>query len=101
MERIAKAAPKSKPVTAPGRIPGAKWAKLKTNQPDANLIAAVGPDWWRNSSAQFVAGFSNKPGLGQSNFIRLTANWQTLYYYSISTPQFEHDVPPLIDSRMN
>ena len=86
----------------PGTVDGVfVTVKLKATQPDVNLIAAVGADWWRNSSAEFKAGFSNNPGIGQSNFIRLTANWQTLYYYSISTPQLEHDVPPLSDSAAN
>jgi hypothetical protein len=86
----------------PGTVDGVfVTMKLKTTQSDANLIGAIGADWWRNSSAEFKAGFSNNPGVGQSNFVRLTANWQTLYYYSISTAQLEHDVPPLSDSPAN
>jgi hypothetical protein len=86
----------------PGTVDGVfVTVKLKATQPDANLIAALGADWWRNSTAQFKAGFSNNPGIGQSNFIRLAANWRTLYYFSISTQHLEHDIPPLSDLSTN
>ncbi|HUZ33172.1 MAG TPA: VanZ family protein [Xanthobacteraceae bacterium] len=79
---------------SPGTIDGVLvTAKLKTA--GAHLIAALGADWWRNSSAGFKPGFANNPGVGQSNFVELTPQWQTLYFYSLTAQQLQSDPPPL------
>jgi hypothetical protein len=64
-------------------------AGVKTDAPGATLVAALGADWWRSATAQYENGFTNNPGIGQSNFVRLTTRWQTLYFYSLNTEQFE------------
>jgi hypothetical protein len=75
-------------------------AKLRKDGLNANLIGALGADWWRNSSAQFQSGFANNPGVGQSNFIRLTPAWQPIYFYSITTQQLRADPPPLQEASL-
>jgi hypothetical protein len=64
-------------------------ARVKTDAPAAMLVAALGADWWRSVTAQYESGFANNPGIGQSNFVRLKTRWRTLYFYSLSTEQFE------------
>jgi hypothetical protein len=68
-------------------------AKMKTNDPDAHLVAQIGADWWLNSTAQFVGDFKNNPVVGGNNFIRLTTRWQTLYYTSLSPHELEANQP--------
>ena len=69
-------------------------ARLKTDDPLAALVAALGADWWRDAAAPYVDGFSNNPGVGQSNFVKLTTGWQKLFFYSLSTRQLVTDPPP-------
>ena len=80
----------------PGTIDGIfVTAKFKASQTNAHLVAALGADWWRNSSADFRAGFANNPEVGQSNFVQLMPQWQTLYFYSVTAQQLQSDPPPL------
>jgi hypothetical protein len=79
---------------APGTVDGVfVEAEMKTNDPSANLVASVGADWWLNSTAQFVSGFANNPGVGQNNWVKLTTNWQTLYFSSLRPQQLAADPP--------
>jgi hypothetical protein len=66
-------------------------ARVKTDAAGAPLVAALGADWWRSVTAAYENGFANNPGIGQSNFVKLATRWQTLYFYSLSTEQFEAD----------
>jgi hypothetical protein len=68
-------------------------AKMKTNDPDARLVAQIGADWWLNSAAEFVSGFKNNPPVGGNNFIRLTTRWQAIYYTSLSPHELEANPP--------
>jgi hypothetical protein len=67
---------------------------LKTNDPSMKLVADVGADWWRNEEAGFERGFANNNGVGASNWIELSDQWSTLYFYSGGTAQFEANPPP-------
>jgi hypothetical protein len=69
-------------------------ANMKTNDASANLVAQLGADWWLNSTAQYVSGFANNPVVGGSDFTKLTTQWQTLYYTSLSPQQLTADPPP-------
>jgi hypothetical protein len=69
-------------------------ANMKTNDASANLVAQLGADWWRSPTAQYVSGFANNPVVGGSNFTKLTTQWQTLYYTSLSPQQLQADPPP-------
>ena len=80
---------------APGTVDGVfVEASMKTNDPNANLVADLGADWWRDSSAPFVDGFSNNPGAGSSDWVKLTTEWKTLSFTSLSPQQLQADPPP-------
>lgn len=71
-------------------------ADMKTTDPGANLVAQIGADWWRDASAKYLyqnGVFVNNPVVGGNNFIKLTTEWQTLYYTSLSPRQLEADPP--------
>jgi hypothetical protein len=67
---------------------------MRVTDPNLQLIANVGADWWRDSSAGYVDGFSNNPAAGMSNWVQLSTQWSTLGFYSSSTAQFEGNLPP-------
>jgi hypothetical protein len=67
---------------------------MRVTDPNLKLVAIVGADWWRDASAPFVDDHSNNPGVGSSNWIALSTQWRTLGYYSMSTTQFQNDLPP-------
>lgn len=67
---------------------------IKTDAPNAKLVANVGADWWRNATTAYVSGFANNPGAGMSNWIELSTRWSTLRFYSGSAPEFQASPPP-------
>lgn len=67
---------------------------MKTDAPDAKLVANIGADWWRNPTAAYVSGFANNPGAGMSNWIELSTEWSTLRFYSGSASEFQASPPP-------
>jgi hypothetical protein len=69
-------------------------ASMKTNDPNENLVAELGADWWLNSSAPFVSDFSNNPGAGSSDWVKLTTQYQSLYFTSLSPQELQADPPP-------
>ncbi len=66
---------------------------MRVTDPNLNVVANIGADWWRNESAPYVDGFSNNPGAGMSNWVDLTTQWRTLAFYS-SPEQIQADPPP-------
>jgi hypothetical protein len=87
--------PTARGTYTPGMVDGVfVEANMKTNDPDANLVAQIGADWWRNSTATYVDGFANNPAVGGNNFVKLTTQWKTLYYTSLSPQQLQADPPP-------
>ena len=73
--------------------------KVRVTDPNADLVANAGADWWRDASVRFVQGFSNNPGAGMSNWVKLSTEWSTLYFYSLSTAQLmAYPPPPLAGS---
>jgi hypothetical protein len=87
--------PTSRGTYTPGTVDGVfVEANMKTNDPSANLVAQLGADWWRSSTATFVNGFGNNPAVGGDNLTKLTTQWQTLYYTSLSAAQLQADPPP-------
>jgi len=86
--------PKERGTFTPGTVDGVFIeTKMRTNHPQANLVAQIGADWWLNATADFVAGFDNNPPVGGNNFIKLTAQWQTLYYTSLGPQALEANPP--------
>lgn len=73
-------------------------AQMKTNDPNANLVANLGADWWRSSTAPYVDGFANNPSPGMSDWVKLTTDYQTLYFTSMSAAQLQADPPPGLSS---
>ncbi|MET4257996.1 hypothetical protein ABIC09_002938 [Bradyrhizobium sp. S3.12.5] len=65
---------------------------MKTTDPNIKVVANVGADWWRAPDS--LHNGSNNRGAGNSNWVELSANWSTLYFFSSSTPQFTADPPP-------
>jgi hypothetical protein len=87
--------PTTRGTYTPGTVDGVfVQANMKTNDPDANLVAQLGADWWRDSTAIYVSGFVNNPAVGGTNFVKLTTQWKTLYYTSLSPQQLQADPPP-------
>jgi hypothetical protein len=68
--------------------------QMRITSPNAAVVANVGADWWRDSSAPFVEGFSNNPGAGVSNWVVLTEHWSTLHFYSIGSLELRAGPPP-------
>jgi hypothetical protein len=67
---------------------------MRVNDPNLQLVANIGADWWRNDSAGYVDGFDNNPGAGMSNWVGLSTQWSTLRFYSWSTSQLRAAPPP-------
>lgn len=67
---------------------------MRVTDPNLNLIANVGADWWRDANAPFLTDFSNNPAAGTSNWAELSTQWTTLAFYSTTTAQFMADLPP-------
>jgi len=87
--------PTARGTYTPGTVDGVFIeADMKTNDPSANLVAQLGGDWWLNANADYVSGFANNPGIGGNDFTKLTTQWQTLYYTSLSPQQLQADPPP-------
>ncbi|WP_183044237.1 Ig-like domain-containing protein [Pseudorhodoplanes sinuspersici] len=67
---------------------------MRVTDPNLNLVANVGADWWRDANAPFLTDFSNNPAAGTSNWSELSTEWTTLAFYSTTTAQFLADLPP-------
>jgi len=79
----------------PGTVDGIfTEAQMKTNDCSANLIVQFGADWWRNSTSPY-AGFNvNNTEVGGNNWVKLTTNYLTLYFTSLTPQQLQADPPP-------
>jgi hypothetical protein len=87
--------PDARGTYTPGAVDGVYvQASMKTNDPNEHLVANLGADWWLNSTAQYVDGFSNNPGAGMSDWVALTTDYKTLYFTSFSAAQLQADLPP-------
>jgi hypothetical protein len=73
-------------------------ARMKTDDPNANLVANLGVDWWRSASAPYVDGFANNPSPGMSDWVKLTTDYQTLYFSSMTAEKLRADPPPGLTS---
>lgn len=67
---------------------------VKTSDPNLKLVANVGADWWRDSTAGYVHGFVNNPGAGMSNWVDLSTKWSTLRFHSWSNSKLQANPPP-------
>ena len=71
---------------------------MRVTDPNLNLIAQLGADWWRDVNAPFYSDFRNNPGVGTNNWVELSTEWKTMGYYSSTTAQFQANPPPLVGS---
>jgi hypothetical protein len=79
----------------PGTVDGVfVEVNMKTNDPNANLVAQLGADWWRDATAQWAGTYVNNDAVGIDNWTKLTTQWQTLYFTDLSAQQLEADPPP-------
>lgn len=69
-------------------------AQMKTSNPNASLVAQIGVDWWRSVTAQYAGLNVNNTAAGLNNWIKLTTQWQALYYSSLPPARLEADPPP-------
>jgi hypothetical protein len=67
---------------------------MRVTDPNVKLVAMVGVDWWRDASAPYLDDHSNNPGVGGTNWVQLSTQWKTLGYYSMSTAEFQANLPP-------
>lgn len=67
---------------------------MRVTDPNLNLVASIGADWWRNASAPYLQDHSNNPAVGSNNWVELSSQWRTVGYYSMSTAEFQADLPP-------
>lgn len=65
---------------------------MRTSDPNMKVVANIGADWWRAPDSPH-SGVNNR-GAGNSNWVELSADWSTLYFFSGSTSQFTADPPP-------
>ncbi len=65
---------------------------MKTTDPEMRVVANVGADWWRSPDSPHSG--ANNRGAGNSNWVELSPDWSTLYFFSGSTAQFVADPPP-------
>jgi hypothetical protein len=71
---------------------------LKTDNANANLVANVGADWWLSATAGYtvVNGVMvNNPGAGMSDWVKLSTDYQPLYFTTLTAAELEADPPPL------
>jgi hypothetical protein len=87
--------PSARGTYAPGTVDGVYvQMDMRVTDPNSNLVASVGADWWHDANADWVQDFSNNPGAGSSNWVQLSTQWSTVGFYSESTPDFQGDLPP-------
>lgn len=72
---------------------------IRVSDPKINLIANVGVDWWRDATAALTRDFSNNPAAGMSNWVRLSTEWTTLRFYSVTTSELTASPPPPLAAR--
>jgi hypothetical protein len=61
------------------------------------FIGNFGADWWLDKSAPYVVvnGVqANSPGVGMSNWLKLTTSYRTFYFTSLTEPQLQANLPP-------
>lgn len=66
--------------------------EVRVDQPNANLLAALGIDWW-----QFPVGGSapaNNTGYSQSIWVRITPDWTRITNTAMGEAAFRADPPP-------
>jgi hypothetical protein len=74
---------------------------MRITDSSAHLVAMVGADWWRDASAPYLHDHSNNPGVGGTNWVKLSTEWKTLGYYSLSSAELQSNLPPPLRAAVN
>ncbi|MBS2008645.1 MAG: hypothetical protein JST01_16475 [Cyanobacteria bacterium SZAS TMP-1] len=66
-------------------------ADAKASKNDSGMIAKLGDEWWSNPQGKdnTILGVP-----GTSNFVKLTDQWQPMYFSSVDNATLEKDPPP-------
>jgi len=72
--------------------------QVRATATNAQLVASVGADWWRNWKIEYVDGFANNPGAGVSNWVVLGKEWATLHFFSLSSLEIRRKPPPPLEN---
>jgi hypothetical protein len=84
----------------PGTIVGVfVEADMRTNNPGANLVAQLGVDWWKDVTAEWAGDDVNNLAAGINDWLKLTTQWRTLYYTSLTRQQLQANPPPTLLGR--
>jgi len=79
----------------PGTVDGVfTVAQMKTNDPAENLIVQFGADWWRNTTSPNGNFTGNQSEVGGNDWVKLTTNYQTLYFTTFSASELQANPPP-------
>lgn len=93
--RVAHWWPTARGVYQPNTIDGAFGIyAARVDDPNCNMIADYGIDYWRDPSAPWLADFSNNPAYGGGSWVKLTTNYQYIYYTRFTREQLMADPPP-------
>jgi hypothetical protein len=65
-------------------------ADCKVSNSSMNYIVNMGADWWENQSATMDVN----PGAGMANWVKLTSEYRTCYFMSISEEEMRANPPP-------
>jgi len=73
-------------------------ADAKASKNDSGLIAKLGGEWWSNPGGEnnTILGVP-----GTNNFMKLTDQWQSMYFSSVDKSILENDPPPGIGNDTN
>jgi hypothetical protein len=66
---------------------------VRADRPNSNLVIDQGADWYAHGSGTAV-GLENSDGIGTSNWMRLSENWQPLFYTTVSEEELRRNPPP-------
>jgi hypothetical protein len=73
------------------------FCRLRLSRADAHYVAQMGTDWWRDAGAPFLSDFSNNPGLGSSDWLKLTDQWKWVAFTNITEAMLRQQPPPNVN----
>ncbi len=68
---------------------------VRSDRPDSNLVIDQGADWYEHEGGSAV---NTSDGVGTSNWLRISEDWQPLFYSNVSEEELRRNPPPGITS---
>lgn len=68
---------------------------VRSDRPDSNLVIDQGADWYEREGGSAV---NVSDGVGTSNWLRISEDWQPLFYSNVSEEELRRNPPPGITS---